>query len=35
VFFYAYVAKEEENELIEVNRKLFDTVSSRSSHLSR
>lgn len=31
VFFYAYVAKEEEDELIEVNQRLFKTVSSRSS----
>lgn len=27
VFFYAYIAKEDEDELIEINRKLFDNVS--------
>lgn len=27
VFFYAYIAKEDEDELIEINRTLFDNVS--------
>jgi hypothetical protein len=35
VFFYAYIAKEDEDELIEINRKLFDNVGEACAERDR